>query len=477
MVNVIDGFKDIETLEELPKDELCSDCYISRLKMMQKSRYSIYRLFTFYQDALKLAVKTCSLSDQPTDPQSSVIPPKVTETPWCLSNVTYTTAKGDTCSGIAKKFDVSSASIFIGNSQVRNCSNIETGSELCLPVKCTTYTTDPGDTCMSVFVATGVRTSETLKYNPWISNDCSNLPSASYTYGNVLCVSPAGGRYNGTTNNTVSYQDSTEYVDIKINPPSGAEVANGTTLNCGRWHTAKKTDSCASITKQSITAKLFRLINSSLKGGDCSSKLLEGRAYCTGPTSYWNRGSRNELVLTEDYVTDEKLTRVESCGNYCLLKKYTYWGLQKGNTCSCGWELALNSKKADESKCSTDCVGGGNLLCGGDKAVNVYGFSETLQKAYTKIGCYTDTSSTHALGSIAHEGVDMSPRVCANRCLKEDYTYFGMARGNECYCGNSISSSVEKVELKECNIRCPGNALQNCGQEKRILIYGTSAEG
>ncbi|CAM1509011.1 Fc.00g027500.m01.CDS01 [Cosmosporella sp. VM-42] len=489
--NVIDGFKDIETIEDLPKDDLCSNCYTGRLKMMQKSPYSIYRLFTFYQDALKLAAETCCLSNQPTDPQSSVVPAKVTETPWCLSNVTYTTSKGDTCNVIAVKFGVSSASLFIGNSQIRNCSNIETGSEVCLPAKCTIHTTDPGDTCTSVFAATGVRTSEILKYNPWISNDCSNLVSASYTYGNVLCISPAGGLYNGTTNNTAPYQDSREYVETKIGPPSDAEVANGTTLNCGRWHTAKKTDSCASITRQNITAKLFRIINPSLKGGDCSSKLVEGRAYCTGPTSYWDRATRNvsdivsygcfesttkKLVLAEDYTTDEKLTRVENCGNYCLLKQYMYWGLQKGNTCSCGWELALNSKKADESKCSTDCVGGGKLLCGGDEAVSVYGLSETLKKAYTKIGCYTDTNSTHALGSTSHKDDNLSSRVCAEKCLQEDYTYFGMARGNECHCGNSISSSVKKVELKECNASCPGNSLESCGQKERILIYGTVAE-
>ncbi|KAH6876320.1 heterokaryon incompatibility protein-domain-containing protein [Thelonectria olida] len=121
--------------------------------------------------------------------------------------------------------------------------------------------------------------------------------------------------------------------------------------------------------------------------------------------SYWDRGGRNvsdivsygrfesinkQQVLTKTYITNENVTRAENCGNYCLLKKYTYWDLQKGTTCSCGWELAMNSKKVDYSKCSTDCVGGGDLPCGGEKAINVYGFSENLRRAYTKIGCYVD---------------------------------------------------------------------------------------
>lgn len=487
-LDAIVDFTLIQKIGDMPKNELCSECYVNRLKMMQSSPYSIYRTQSFYQGALKRAVDVCSLSDQPVSPQPPVIPVKPPQETWCISGKTYKTADNDTCDSIAEEFSVSSASLFIGNSEIRDCSSIPTGSKLCLPLQCQVYKAIPRATCVDVFAATGIRVSKIQKYNPWISNDCRNLPSASRTYGNVLCLAPVGGFFNGTTNATSTGSYSSEYVQNRLTPPPNTKVANSTTLHCGRWHTAMRTDNCASITKQFISSHLFRAVNPSLKGGDCSSKLVEGSSYCTGPMPTWSSYTRNssdivsygcfksiskKLVLTGSYITNENITRVENCGNYCTQKRYLYWGLQEGSTCSCGYELALNSTKLEDFQCSTKCVGGGELPCGGKEAVNVYGFQQTLLRAYTGIGCFTDTNSTHALDATPYEDDNMTKTKCANHCLEKHYTYFGTSRGKECYCGNTISSDSKKVDAKECNLKCPGNIVDTCGQAERINVYGT----
>lgn len=48
-----------------------------------------------------------------------------------------------------------------------------------------------------------------------------------------------------------------------------------------------------------------------------------------------------------------------------------------------------------------------------------------------------------------------------------------MARGTECYCGNSISGDAVSVPAQECDGKCPGNIIERRGQKERMIIYGT----
>lgn len=251
---------------------------------MQASPYSIYRAYTFYQDALKSVKKRCGLADQETEPQPPVIPVQPEEEAWCLSENFYETKDGDTCDSIAEEFSVSSASVYIGNSQVRNCSNIDAGTKICLSLECKTYTRTADQDCLGVSAATRMNIPTLKQLNPWISSNCDNIKTASWTYGNVLCVSPIGGEFKDTTNTTRIYLGNPQYVSKKVSPPEEVDVAKGTTLNCGRWHIAEKEENCASIMQNFITSALFRRINPSVSGGDCAAKLVPGKAYCIGPT-------------------------------------------------------------------------------------------------------------------------------------------------------------------------------------------------
>lgn len=265
------------------REELCSPCYVGRLQMMQASPYSIYGTYNFYQDALEYAKNECGLKDQETEPQ----PPLISSGPkpeiWCLSDVTYTTRQGDTCNSIALTHSVSSASVFMSSSSIQNCSSIDAGISICLPLECKTYIRKEDQDCQGVRVSTGVSIYKIQQYNPWISADCNNIKTASQTYGNVLCISATGGEFDGRTNNSRPDRTNGQYTKEAVPPPEGAEVAQGTTLKCGRWHVAKKDENCVGITQSFIAARLFRRVNPSLSEGDCTAKLVPGKSYCTGP--------------------------------------------------------------------------------------------------------------------------------------------------------------------------------------------------
>lgn len=142
------------------------------------------------------------------------------------------------------------------------------------------------------------------RYNPWLNNECSNLQVASENvYSHVICLKIQAGNstdeapdYDTTTPN---YGDG--YVIPIIEPPAGAEVAEGTTIDCGKWYVTENASSetCTKIFIQnSIPWSLFLQVNPSLSADSCDEKLVTGTAYCVGPGHSWNihfEGGDNEL--------------------------------------------------------------------------------------------------------------------------------------------------------------------------------------
>ncbi|KAM6530483.1 hypothetical protein FALCPG4_008611 [Fusarium falciforme] len=274
-----------------------SDGYVGRLRMMQASPYWVYGLVSEYQDALQHVTARCGLKGQDLKPQPSVFPTKPKAETWCLSEKTYDTRKGDTCDSVAQNFSISSASIVIGNSNIGRCSNLDAGTKLCLSLECETYTRQKDESCVDIYIKTGVSLSSIKQYNPWLTRDCRNIESASKTYGNILCISPVGGEFESNVNKSRGaggFGPTSEYTDQATAPPGNAKLAEGTTDRCGCWHVVKQGESCASVTQSFITASVFRMVNPSLLGGDCSEKLIPGRAYCTGPVRGWaETGEKN----------------------------------------------------------------------------------------------------------------------------------------------------------------------------------------
>lgn len=276
--------------------ELCSFCYVERMAMMQRTPYSIYN--KGYKHRLEYIYENCGLSG-PTDiPSSPTLPPKPEPEPFCPSNTTIETEQSETCDSIAIKHNISSAALYMTNQPaIRDCNSIPNCTKLCLPPPCKdTYVLQPEDTGRSLEEkfynrSHGLSFGRLLQtYNPWLAKDNTNLRKGSAIYGCVLCLGPQNGFHDKGPASldwdpaTSTPRDGQTW-DLE-SPPEECEVAEGTTSECGQWHTAIEGDSCAHIAvSKGITSKLLLAANPSLGtcARECEENLEVGKAYCVRP--------------------------------------------------------------------------------------------------------------------------------------------------------------------------------------------------
>ncbi|KAL4875747.1 pectate lyase superfamily protein-domain-containing protein [Aspergillus karnatakaensis] len=288
---IIDDFTIADSTDEMPLDEACSYCYVERHQMMQRSPFSAYD--EYYQSVLMTINDRCGLSG-PTDIlEVPLDQPIAEEEPLCLSDTTYTTADGDTCTSIAAAKSVSSAALYMGNQNlIRRCSSINPGTELCLPLPCDDiYELQPPDNCTNLEYAFSLKSGDVRKFNPWVSYTCDNIHIASEVYGKIICLSPQGGEHNNNKpgGGAATPHPSNGYAPVAVRPPANATLAEGTTINCGRWHESAADESCVAICMQhGITHDLFVEVNPSLDAGQCTGSLRDGLTYCVGPTQSWD---------------------------------------------------------------------------------------------------------------------------------------------------------------------------------------------
>ncbi|TVY68502.1 Glucan 1,3-beta-glucosidase [Fusarium oxysporum f. sp. cubense] len=498
--DVIYNFTVSETIDKMPTNELCSDCYIGRLKMMQSSSFSYYNRDSFYEDALKKAVKQCSLSNQPTTPRDSPFPSEAPEPSFCLSDVTYTTKAGDTCDSLALKFSVSSAAIFIGNPDILDCNDMVEGVSICLPLQCKTYKLEKNDTCMSVAYTTGLQEDDIRPLNPWVHELCGNLQSATITLGRVICITPPGGKYEHDVNTTNSDPAYSEYADKAVPPPSGATLADKTTQDCGRWYTVQKGDDCARVLVQyHISLPLFIQANPSVSEGSCTADLVPGRTYCVGPTkkAFTQRlkpvpphtrfgcfareaDTTNRSVLTLADAQHVKPMSIVACQSYCLQQGWTVWGIQNGDSCFCDNQLRMDSQIIDDSKCNIHCNGNTTNVCGGKDAIEVFGDQEMLRVQYASLGCYS--WSKQAIrgttgGDTINSPDEMSVDACASLCIvTKKSEFFALWEGNLCTCGREMTPGAKTTSMEECNVACSGQLGDNCGGKGVAEVYTTKTK-
>ncbi|KAM5345658.1 hypothetical protein ACJ41O_011519 [Fusarium nematophilum] len=297
--HIIAEFTPVSSIEEMPKDELCSYCWIERLATMQKSSYSDYDEFL-----LEYTYKTCGLTGNTTAPRPLVSIPDAAD--FCLSGNFHTTSSGETCDSIALANNLSSAATYFGNPSIANCSDIPEGTRLCLPPPCTqTYLLQPGDTCFSIerHSNLGVRIpfGAVKLFNRWVNSDCSNLHAPSNAaFGHVLCLGPQVRKFKSSKSGfkgPTTPKAFNGYAEQMTNLPKGAAVAEGTTRYCGRWHVVKGGDTCMSIAYEAgTTMGIFLEVNPSLGKAvaECTDLLEVGMAYCVVPHLSW------EYLTSED---------------------------------------------------------------------------------------------------------------------------------------------------------------------------------
>ncbi|KAI1056070.1 hypothetical protein LB507_001495 [Fusarium sp. FIESC RH6] len=276
----------------MAREDLCHPCYRRRLAIMQSSQYSIYN--EYYKEQLERVYKTCGGSG-PTDIPPPLIPEEK-EPAFCFKNKWYTTKEGDTCDSISKDKGVSGALLYMGNQDViDDCHNIPKGLEVCIPTSCKTYYVKPEDTCFSIEMALNLRPRYIRRYNSWIDRDCNKLQGGTDFWGKSICVSPLGDAktleaIKKTSSNQRVFSSGNAPSVLRTLPPEEAEVAKGTTLQCGSWHVVKKSDTCNDLCEDNSACDLGLLYkaNPSLDMKKCLESLVPGTALCVAPISGWD---------------------------------------------------------------------------------------------------------------------------------------------------------------------------------------------
>ncbi|OAG03481.1 uncharacterized protein CC84DRAFT_841092 [Paraphaeosphaeria sporulosa] len=104
-------------------------------------------------------------------------------------------------------------------------------------------------------------------------------------------------------------------------------------------------------------------------------------------------------------------------------------------------------------------------------------------------GCFvSESSNKSAMGDILHVSSKlvrwsdkMDVRLCRQHCAyyapDEGHEYFGIANGQECYCGNFISNHARRVDQSNCHLWCPpredrGDDKFLCGGKGSMIVYG-----
>lgn len=285
-LDLIATFDNVTSQTDISITNLCSYCYVKQLELMQQDAYSsIYN--EDWESVYEYVAATCNLTvinfNATQSAFNATLPISQSN---CVSGNIYTTEDGDTCDSIALAQGISAATMYYTNPNILNCSDIITGTTLCLPLTCTDlYSVESNDTCATVAVTNLITSSDVMNWNSQLNSNCSNLVSPDPYWGSVLCVSAPGGNYTGQALTTTS-TGTTDPVD----PPVGVKVAVGSTLDCGGWfvNEASLGYNCSDIClDNSIAIHLFVDANPSLNYTTCDSDLVTGDAYCIDPLTGW----------------------------------------------------------------------------------------------------------------------------------------------------------------------------------------------
>lgn len=130
--------------------------------------------------------------------------------------------------------------------------------------------------------------------------------------------------------------------------------------------------------------------------------------------------------------------------------------------------------------CANRCSGSHQQSCGGINAMNIY--STGLEMKTDKIGnhylgCYEENEQKRIFNGFSQSFSMNTPEFCSNLCYKFGFSYCGVTYKSECFCGNQFASKFTKLENKQCNTKCSGDANQFCGGGWRMGVFSTGLSG
>jgi hypothetical protein len=94
---------------------------------------------------------------------------------------------------------------------------------------------------------------------------------------------------------------------------------------------------------------------------------------------------------------------------------------------------------------------------------------------YTYRGCFTDSSTSRSLPTLAYSGKTNSVDKCVSTCSSRGFATAGVEYGVECYCGNALASTAKLAADSSCSMACPASSTSGyCGAGNRLQVYSTS---
>ncbi|OXV07564.1 hypothetical protein Egran_04670, partial [Elaphomyces granulatus] len=102
--------------------------------------------------------------------------------------------------------------------------------------------------------------------------------------------------------------------------------------------------------------------------------------------------------------------------------------------------------------------------------------TDPVPPGWLSLGCYTDSSartlSTRILATVG-DSAALTVATCTTACGASAYSYAGVERGGECYCGSGIFNGGAPA-TSGCTMACNGNATEFCGGSWRLNLYQTN---
>lgn len=136
--------------------------------------------------------------------------------------------------------------------------------------------------------------------------------------------------------------------------------------------------------------------------------------------------------------------------------------------------------KIEDKMCSNPCIG---VTCDIMNTINIFGTgleskTDTIGNYY--IGCFEENQNNRIFTNFSKSFPAINtPEYCSNICFKNGYTYSGVTNMSECYCGNQLPNEKinPKLDDKQCNSKCTGDASQFCGGTWRMGIFVNGLNG
>ncbi|VUC34340.1 unnamed protein product [Clonostachys rosea] len=193
--DVIDKFSTVSTIQDMPLPEMCSECYIKRLAMMQNTSYSVYD--DWYKEDLELVYERCG-KEGPTEIPPSLDPVSEKIPTFCVSDNTIETSKGNnTCEETALHNNASPAALYSLKPDIQDCSGIADRTKLCLPLACASLVKyAKNDTCTGLEREGKLCFGDLRRFNPWINFECNNLEAGGKAFGWGLYTEPQNDRFD-----------------------------------------------------------------------------------------------------------------------------------------------------------------------------------------------------------------------------------------------------------------------------------------